>query len=154
MHATFCGCVHLFNITKNQKMKNLLFIVLFAAITSCSTTPNSPDLNLDSEEITGKWQLTETLADPGDGSGTWQTVENGRTLEFTSNGLVKTSGSFCNEEEINETSYDSAEKMISTDCGENTIELKYELKEGKLFIYPHSPRCIEACGSKYEKIED
>ncbi|WP_037319817.1 hypothetical protein [Salegentibacter sp. Hel_I_6] len=134
-------------------MKILLFLALCATISSCSTAPNSP-ADLDTKEITGKWQLIETLADPGDGSGTWQTVENGRTLEFSPNGLVKTSGSFCNEEEINETSYDNAEKMISTDCGEKIIELRYELKEGDLFIYPHNPRCVEACGSKYRKIED
>lgn len=135
-------------------MKHLLFIILSTAITSCSTTANSPDLNLDKEEITGKWQLTASLADPGDGSGTWQPVENGRTLEFTSKGLVKSSTSFCSGEDINETSYDNTEKIISTDCGENTFELKYELKDGDLYVYPHSPRCIEACGSKYEKVED
>ncbi len=136
-------------------MKNLLFIALFATLAGgCSSTPNSPDLNLDKGEITGKWQLTETLSDPGDGSGTWQPVENGKTLEFTSNGLVKSSTSFCHEEDINETSYDNVENMISTDCGENTFELKYEVKDGDLYVYPHNPRCAEACGSKYEKIED
>jgi len=133
-------------------MKILLFLALFATISSCSITPNSP-ANLDTKEITGKWQLTETLADPGDGSGTWQTVENGRILEFDKNANVYSSTSFCNEEEINEASFDATEKMISTDCGEKIIELRYELKEGNLFIYPHSPRCIEACGSKYRKIE-
>jgi hypothetical protein len=68
-------------------MKNLSLIFLFATITSCSTTFNSP-ADLDTKEITGKWQLTESLADPGDGSGTWQTVENGRTLEFDEDGMV------------------------------------------------------------------
>ncbi len=136
-------------------MKSLLIIVLFATMTSsCSTTPNSPDISLDKEEITGKWHLTETLADPGDGSGTWKTVENGRILEFENDGIVTSSTTYCYNEEIYEASYDTAEKMINSDCADRTIALRYEIKEGDLFIYPHNPRCIEACGSKYEKVED
>jgi len=136
-------------------MKSLLLVVLMATISSCSSTPDSPEsLDLNTKDVSGKWQLTESLADPGDGSGTWQTVENGRTLEFTANGIVQSSTSFCNDREVNETSYNSAEKLIITDCGENTFELKYELKEGNLFVTPHNPRCVEACGSKFSKIED
>jgi len=134
-------------------MKSLLSIVLFASILSCSTTPKSPHMDLDAKEITGTWHLTETLADPGDGSGTWQTVENGRTLEFTGDSIVSSSTSFCNENESNEVTYDSDQKMIHIDCGEKEFVLRYELKEGNLFIYPHNPSCVEACGSKYEKIE-
>lgn len=134
-------------------MKNLLSIVLFTSILSCSTTPNNPDTDFNTKEITGKWQITETLADPGDGSGTWQTVENGRTLEFTDDGVVNSTNSLCNENEINKAIYDSDEKMINIDCGESEFVLRYELKEGSLFIYPHNPMCVEACGSKYEKIE-
>lgn len=134
-------------------MKKLLLIVLFAAITSCSTIPNNPELKLDKNEITGKWQLTESLADPGDGSGTWQTVRNGRILDFKDNGVVISSSTYCYNQEIYEASYDAAENMINSDCADRAVALKYEIKEGELFIYPHSPRCMEACGSKYEKIE-
>ena len=133
-------------------MKNLFLIFLFATITSCSTTFNSP-ADLDTKEITGKWQLTESLADPGDGSGTWQTVENGRTLEFDEDGMVYSSTSFCYGEEIHEATYDASEKMISSNCADRNVELSYELKEGKLFVTPHNPRCAEACGTKYSKVE-
>ncbi len=133
-------------------MKNLFLIFLFATITSCSTTFNSP-ADLDNKEIVGKWQLTEALADPGDGSGTWQTVENGRTLEFDENGMVYSSTSFCYGEQINEATFDASEKMISSNCADRNVELSYELKEGKLFITPHNPRCAEACGTKYSKVE-
>jgi len=134
-------------------MKNLFLIFLFATITSSSTTFKSP-VDLDNKEITGKWQLTESLADPGDGSGTWQTVENGRTLEFDENGMVYSSTSFCYGEQINEATFDASEKMISSNCADRNVELSYELKEGKLFITPHNPRCAEACGTKYSKLEN
>lgn len=134
-------------------MKNLFLIFLFATITSCSTTFNSP-ADLDTKEITGEWQLTEVLADPGDGSGTWQTLENGRILEFDEEGIVYSSTSFCYGEEINEASYETSEKMISSNCADRNVMLRYELKEGSLIVYPHNPRCTEACGSKYTKIKD
>ncbi|HKL34943.1 MAG TPA: hypothetical protein VJ899_01490 [Salegentibacter sp.] len=134
-------------------MRNLLLIFFFATIASCSTTLSGP-ANLETKEITGKWQLTETLADPGDGSGSWRTVENGRVLEFGEDGMVFSSTSFCNGEEINEAAYEVSEKMISSNCADKIFTLRYELKEGSLFVYPHNPACIEACGSKYRKIED
>jgi hypothetical protein len=69
-------------------------------------------------------------------------------------GIIFSSKSFCYGVGINEASYDTAEKMISAACANRNIMLRYQLKEGDLFVYPHSPRCIEACGSKYKKAED
>ncbi|SKB62811.1 hypothetical protein SAMN05660776_2223 [Salegentibacter holothuriorum] len=131
-------------------MRNLLLLVSIAIITSCAKS----SLELNTKEISGKWQLAEILADPGDGSGTWKTVENGKTLKFDEDGMVYSSTSFCYGEEINEASYDASKKMISSNCADRNVELSYELKEGNLFVYPHNPRCIETCGSKYKKMED
>jgi hypothetical protein len=50
---------------------NKIFIVLIFAFTLVSCTSTNEEVSLDLNEI-GTWRLIEVLADPGDGSGTYQ----------------------------------------------------------------------------------
>ncbi|WP_452222106.1 hypothetical protein [Lacinutrix salivirga] len=42
--------------------------------------------------LIGNWKLIEVLVDPEDGSGTFQSIESNKTIEFKVNGIVKING--------------------------------------------------------------
>ncbi len=105
-------------------------------------------------EIVGKWQITEQLVDPGDGSGTYQPVQGNKTIVFNANGTFYSSGSICSPGDGSgngsQGNYDSNTQMLTgVNCGVNTIDIYYELSNNELIIiYP----CIEACREKFIKI--
>src|SRR4051812_38222926 len=61
----------------------ILLIIAFAACTSIKRKSNAP-------AIAGKWQLTETLADIGDGKATWTPAskDSVQSVEFSKDGKV------------------------------------------------------------------
>ena len=70
---------------------NKIFIVLIFAFTLVSCTSANEEVSLDQNEI-GTWRLIEVLADPGDGSGTFQPVVSSKTVRFETNGTLSCSG--------------------------------------------------------------
>ncbi|NNJ37670.1 MAG: hypothetical protein HKP23_00325, partial [Flavobacteriaceae bacterium] len=55
-------------------MKKLL---LFFLLLSLACTSDDPEI-----EILGEWQLVEVLADPGDGSGKFKSVDSNKRITF------------------------------------------------------------------------
>ena len=105
--------------------------------------------------IEGTWQLVEVLADPGDGSGTFQPVASNEKLQFFSNGT-----------------FISSEDLCFSDSESEPSSGVYELESGVLFIngcflwgeaahYNFSITeedelivafpCIEPCANKYKR---
>lgn len=126
-------------------MKQLLCIILL--ISSC----DSPDKPAD---IVGTWKLAEVLADPGDGSGTFQPVNSEKAITFNPDNTFESSGTLCipEIEPVSATmgTYDTDAMTISPNCGfQQTAPLRYEMSSNGLIIYFH---CIEACAQKYRKI--
>lgn len=50
--------------------------VFVLAVVVCSVTACKKNIQLHNSSIVGKWKLSEYLADPGDGSGTWQPADH------------------------------------------------------------------------------
>lgn len=130
-------------------MKNIILglVVLLGAVNSCS------DSAAIENELTGSWKLVETLADPGDGSGTYQPVESQKTITFNSDGtVIVLNGSFCpTGGESNPSgvgAYSIKDMMINPKDCESGIQ--FELKDSTLIL---SFPCIEPCGEKYVKVE-
>lgn len=71
--------------------KNIIFLMLISLLVSC----NSDDQENSTPELIGTWKLTEVLADPGDGSGTFKAVQSNKTIEFKNNGTIVTNTSLC-----------------------------------------------------------
>ena len=70
-------------------MKSILLLV-----TACCTLIACEKQRVEStDELTGKWMLTEQRADPGDGSGQWHpvTINQVLTIEFKSDGSFESS---------------------------------------------------------------
>ncbi|MBW1296995.1 hypothetical protein [Aquimarina litoralis] len=128
----------------------VLLVIPFLMLSACS---NDDDNGIENPDLLGKWRLIEQLVDPGDGSGTFQTVSSNQELEFLAEGVLQVSnGSLCSlsvDTEGNSTeSYSLDEGKITADCN-NFIGISFEIKEGRLFLYFS---CIEGCAQKYQKI--
>ena len=129
-----------------MKKKTLLLLAI-GLIFSCSN--NQEDLET---ELIGKWKLIEVLADPGDGSGTFQPVESNKTIEFKSNGTLTTNSSLCepySEEIISTGTYDN--NTITTGCQDpNIATISLELNNQYLILNFASN---EGYSQKFEKID-
>lgn len=133
-------------------MKNLAFTLISVVILfSC----NNDDDSTSETELIGNWKLIEVLADPGDGSGTFSSVESDKILTFGSGGTITSNGNLCDLSinSGNETSgtYTNSESTFnSSDCNNPDYNFTYEQTGNILIInYP----CIEACRAKYKKVK-
>jgi len=103
--------------------------------------------------LTGKWKLSETLADPGDGSGQWQKVpkESKDYIVFGEDG--KLSGNAF-EEYSTYAVQDSTTLKFTKPDGVTYQDYRYKLQGGALSMSPAGPiMCIEACGIRFKKVE-
>ncbi|MEM9327018.1 MAG: hypothetical protein AAGA85_15225 [Bacteroidota bacterium] len=126
----------------------LSLLVLLAIATGCSDDPK-PDA-----QVVGVWQLTEILADPGDGSGTFQPTSIDKTVTFFDDATVATTQSFCaygaDDFASGVARYSEAEGTIEPDCpAVPGLLLPYFMAGDELVI---SYLCIEPCAEKYRKV--
>ena len=131
--------------------KSIVLLFIVGILFSCSNieekTSVTPPL------LVGTWKLKEILFDPGDGSGTFQSVNSNKTLIFdttgkvTSNGLIWDMSIGTSASSIG--TYSEANSTInSTNCP--NLTLNYELNADTLIIiYPY----IEPCKAKYIKVQ-
>ncbi len=115
---------------KNMK-KQILLLLVVSFMFSCSNDEG----NLETELI-GKWKLIEVLADPGDGSGTFQPVRSNKTIEFKSDGTLTTNNSLCDpysDEVISSGTYHN--NTITTGCQDPNIStISFELNNQYLIL--------------------
>lgn len=131
-------------------MKKLIFLLsAIAILSSCS----SDDDSVSNTELVGEWKLIEILADPGDGSGTFSSVESNKTIRFHQDGSITSNGTLCtmSPETTNPTTgtYSLADStFIPSDCHNPNYEYQFRHDGNTLIIiYP----CIEPCLEKYRK---
>jgi hypothetical protein len=131
-------------------MKKTLFILFITGILfSCNNDNNSSS----NEELVGNWKLIEVLADPGDGSGTFSSVESNKIITFENDGIITSNGNLCDMSisSGNQTSgtYSNSESTFnSSECNNPDYNFTFEKNENILIInYP----CIEPCKAKYMK---
>lgn len=126
--------------------KQILLLLVVSLMFSCS---NDED-NLETELI-GKWKLIEVLADPGDGSGTFEPVRSNKIIEFKSDGTLTTNNSLCDpysDEMISSGTYEN--NTITTGCqNPNIATISFELKNQYLILNFISN---EGYSQKFEKI--
>jgi hypothetical protein len=141
----------LIEILKLKNMKKV-FVVLFSFVVIMACNKSDDNKNPD---LIGKWKLIEVLADPGDGSGTFQRVTSEKIMEFHTDGNVTSNGSICDMSIESDTprsgTYSLSDSTInSPDCQNLPLKIRFR-KEGSVLIiyYP----CYEACMTKYTKLE-
>lgn len=128
--------------------KVIILLVCLGLLFACNESDDNQENNLQS-----KWKLTEVLADPGDGSGTFQPIESDLTIEFYNDGTLKSNGLLCymaleSSEETSGT-YSIVDNTISPDNCDHSLDFTIDSENSRLIIsYP----CIEPCGLKFVKI--
>ncbi len=129
-------------------MKTITIVALFSlSVFSCSKQGEN---KIDSA-LTGLWGLTEILADPGDGSGTFQGVSSSKTLDFHADGTLTSNGDICtlSIESLSSSggTYSLADSTItSSNCAGSAFRFT---KTGTTLIVSYP--CIEPCRVKYVK---
>lgn len=127
--------------------KFLSTMALFSAllIASCNKTAD----NAANSTLTGKWILIETLADPGDGSGTWRPADppNHFYLKFNANSTVE-SNIYTGLGGLKEYSVLNDSTVNFTYAEGGSFNLRYKINSSVLTL---TGGCIEACGSKFAK---
>jgi len=130
-------------------MKKILFILLTVGILySC----DNDNFNSDTE-LVGNWKLIEVLSDPGDGSGTFNSVESDKIITFENDGTITSNGNLCDLSitSDNQTSGTySISEMTFTPANCNNLENDIPFNQnGNILIITY--RCIEGCAAKYKK---
>jgi len=121
-----------------KNLHNLILVFIILSLTACEKSGTETSL-------TGKWKLTETLADPGDGSGKWVSVKNSDSyLQINADGTIS-GNNFTNFKQYRVIDNQQIEFIYQN--GTPTI-LSYKLSGNSLEI---SGGCFEACGSRYKK---
>lgn len=132
-----------------MKKKIITLAVIILTVISCTKNDDNTSSNL----LKGTWKLTEVLADPGDGSGTFNSVNSSKNLIISNGGNLSSNGAICDmsiETNVSSTgTYSEVNSTInSANCPNNTI--KYELNGNTLIlIYP----CFEPCQAKYTRVQ-
>ncbi len=135
-------------IVKKETMKTFIrtAFVLIAVILSACKKENS------GSGLTGKWQLTATLIDPGDGSGTWMPASQeigARYVKFDTNGTLE--GTAFSEYVTYKL---KGSDTVTFAAKDNTIQnYRYSIKSDTMVMSPAGPiACYEPCGIKFAKV--
>ncbi|WP_074405787.1 lipocalin family protein [Aquimarina megaterium] len=132
--------------------KTIILLTFIGILISCSTDENN---NSETTELIGQWKLIEQLADPGDGSGTFQSIDSQKVIKFFKNEVITSeNGSLCqpySDEQISSGTYSLSEKRIITNCqNANIAAIGFEIKDNYLLLHFASN---EGFSQKFEKIK-
>ena len=130
-------------------MKKLLIAIVFGILVFSACKPQEV-------LVSNKWKLIEVLNDPGDGSGTFISVQSDRTIEFLNDGTFESNGDLCNmgtdSDQVLTGLYSEIDFTLTPDgCSITPVfPISYTMSDEELIInYP----CIEPCQQKYIKVE-
>jgi hypothetical protein len=122
------------------------FITAFSFFLITLACTKSADNN---SSIIGRWKLTETLADPGDGSGKWMPATTNYIIQFNEDSTAY-------ENPVNP--YRNVNRYSVTN--DSTLTLFYSNGTSFSFYFKIESNtltitggCIEACGAKYERAD-
>ena len=127
---------------------NRVFSLALVMLTIIGLSCEKAKKDQSSAGLTGSWEFTESLIDPGNGSGTWQPAPENQEITFgddrSFSGDVGLFQDYTRYEVLN----DSALKLIKADA--TFISLRYKLENTGLEI---NPQCFERCGFKFMKLQ-
>jgi len=121
-----------------KKILIALSIIIAGLYISCKKQDNRPG------EIYGKWKLTETWVDPGDGSGRYSKVKGGaKYITIDQSGKIEGEAM---PEVITYKILDSARIEITSKNYTEPLVFRYKVTAKTLEL---NPQCIEGCGFRF-----
>ncbi|WP_130736341.1 hypothetical protein [Flavobacterium sp. J27] len=131
--------------------KQILTFLIMASLSSCN---NDDSCSCANNKLVGKWKLIEVLADPGDGSGTFNPIESNKILEFKNNNTVVTNTSMCNpfsNEIVVSGVYNYFASTIVTNCQNPTAaSVDFEIENNNFLILTYIS--TEGYAQKYKRV--
>ncbi|MDB5197786.1 MAG: hypothetical protein JWP88_2157 [Flaviaesturariibacter sp.] len=123
----------------------LLFLMAFVSILSCQKKTVARYT-----EIAGRWQRTETLIDPGDGSGQFSPVSgaDATVVEFKENGMLTAPGHWYLSRYNRFAVLSDTQLRLYTPANDS-LTLTYSLASKLTINY----QCIEACRDRFTKVD-
>lgn len=137
-------------------MKSLQLLLLLLPIFYFSTACENEEAS-QPEGLLGTWELVEMYADPGDGSGDFQPVDNEEQITFTSDTTYTARGTICmfgvqpNTGPSTGTVNLEESTLIPNDCittQPELLEIRFEIIGKDLIL---SYLCIEPCQMKFRR---
>ncbi len=137
-------------------MKLQLIIITSVLLTTMySCKKETCNCYSSTEAIVGEWLLVEELIDPGDGSGTFQSVTSDKEIKFCDNGTYEANASMCMmSNQSDSTTFGTYDTSTETFAPENCMIMApmayhYSINGDTLILtYP----CFEGCQQKYARI--
>ncbi|MCI4671642.1 MAG: hypothetical protein MRZ79_26105 [Bacteroidia bacterium] len=134
-------------------MSTANFLLLIAILTFSSCTQEIIE-GVTDPNLLGTWRLEEVLADPGDGSGTFQPVDSDAEIRFLNDGTFTSNTALCKFSAQSGSSmqgtYSVSEKVLrSGDCASLTWQVDYSVDGQSLIL---NFFCIEPCAQKYRRV--
>ena len=140
-------------------MKYPFFLFFIGLIFSCS---DSDDITFAEEsDFQGSWLLVGQYIDPGDGSGDFENVDSGKTIQFFADGSFTSKGSLCmmNTESDSESNgiyvvmeklneYSAENYLTPENCDFEDFKVMLQFDGSNLLL---SYQCFEGCVQKYAK---
>lgn len=128
-------------------MKSLVIFLSLIFVGLFSSCGSKLQLATSTNSILGKWKLTESLIDIGDGKGTWTKAEMNHYVKFNNDSTIE-SNLYTDLKQ-----YRLADSVTLIFVREDLSELKYRyaIKDSGLEL---NPPCIEACGSRFIRVDD
>jgi hypothetical protein len=121
----------------------LLLLVLF----SCS---KDDEITLSKESLIGRWNVTESYADPGDGSGKWRPVSKTDPVVYVE---FKSNGDVAGNAFPNFVSYMLKDSVTISFADKNKAIQSFPIKlQGRKLSMDYLG-CIEGCGLRFEKAD-
>ena len=143
-------------------MTKKLFLMLTVTTIIFSCSKDDENLNVINSDFIGKWKLTETLQDPGDGSGVYESIDSEKTIEFFNNGTFSMNGPLCGLStsvgenimgQVRISKYSNNNILFSNEkCSTDNSSTEYivVIEGSDLIIYYTA--CVEGCAQKYQKV--
>ncbi|MDT0642896.1 lipocalin family protein [Zunongwangia sp. F363] len=104
-------------------------------------------LDVNVQNITGTWELTESYVSPG-GETEWRPVKNGNIYTFFDNGKFSSSG----RQNCSEGEFTLEDNILQLDCEEEHLSWRVDTLGSRVMILG-GIGCIEACLYKYKRID-
>ena len=126
------------------KILSVALIFLFSAC-------KKEEVTLDSSSLPGKWWMSESYMDIGNGKGNWKKTKSNVLLEFKNDGSIA-GNAFPHY--VRYTVKDSVTLVFYTQ-DETEQNYSYDFVNGKLSMSPAGPTwCTDGCGTRFTKISD
>lgn len=140
-------------------MKKLSIFLFLFILYGCSEEVNpcdNPEFDCTAS-VESHWELIEVLADPGNGSGSFNEVSSERNIIFLTDNTFISEGLLCNPDLTNteihtgNIRYGDSENTLEFEACDNTIDqVRFVIEGDELLVYF---QCIEACIHKYKRVD-